>query len=126
MRIHSLRHVTQMIVALAVFATASLAWGQVYKCADATGKTIYSDAPCDAAAKPHKLPEDPIRSNATTNPHMCAQLQDETHRLDAEAERDRKRGRAETADHAKQRQTMTARYAERCAGVSRSSEKAKF
>ncbi len=88
MRIHSLRHVTKMIVALAVFATASLAWGQVYKCADATGKTTYSDAPCDAAAKPHKLPEDPIRSNTTTNPHMCAQLLDETHRLDAEAERD--------------------------------------
>ena len=51
---------------------------------------------------------------------MCAQLLDETRRLDAEAERDTKRGRAETAEHAKQRKTMTKRYGERCAGISRS------
>ena len=117
---HSLRRITQTIVALAIFGTASLACGQVYKCADATGKTTYSDAPCDAAAQLHKLPEDPVRNNTTTNPHMCAQLLDETRRLDAETERDAKGGRAETAEHAKQRQTMAKRYSERCVGIARS------
>ena len=77
---------SQTIAALAIFATASVAWGQVYKCTDATGKTTYSDAACDAAAKPLKLPEDPKQN--TTNPHMCAQMLDETRRLDAEADRD--------------------------------------
>ena len=116
----SLRRATQMIVAAAIFVTASHAWGQVYKCTDATGKTTYADAPCDAAAQPHKLPEDPVRSNTTTNPHMCAQLLDETRRLDAETERDAQRGRPETAEHAKQRQTMAKRYSERCVGIARS------
>ncbi len=50
---------------------------------------------------------------------MCAQLLDETRRLDAEADKDAKRGRAETTEHAKQRQTMSKRYSERCVGVSR-------
>ena len=44
--------------------------------------------------KPLKLPRDP--KGNTTNPHMCAQLLDETRRLDAEADKDAKRGRAET------------------------------
>ena len=44
---------------LAIFAAAPVAWGQVYKCTDASGKTTYSDAACDAAGKPLKLPEDP-------------------------------------------------------------------
>ena len=95
-----------------------VAWGQVYKCTDASGKTTYSDAACDAAAKPLKLPEDP-KTNVT-NPHMCAQMLDETRRLDAEADRDAKRGRAESADHAEQRQKMSKRYSERCMGIARS------
>ena len=103
--------------ALAMLAATPLAWGQVYKCTDATGKTMYSGAPCDAAAKPLKLPEDP-KTNVT-NPHMCAQLLDETRRLDAEADRDAKRGRTETADHAQQRQKMNKRYSERCVGIAR-------
>ena len=96
----------------------SLAHGQVYKCTDGTGKTTYSDAPCDAVAKPLKLPDDPKKS--VTDPHMCAQLLDETRRLAAEAERDAKRGRPESADSAKRRQTMTRRYEERCVGIARS------
>ena len=108
------------IAAVALLAMASVAWGQVYKCTDATGKTTYSDSPCDAAAQPHKLPEDPIRGVTTTNPHMCAQLLDETRRLDSEAERDAKRGRTESVEHAKQRQTMAKRYSERCVGIARS------
>lgn len=112
----SFRWALRSLVATAMFAAASLAWGQVYKCTDATGKTTYSDTACDAAAKPLKLPEDPKANN--TSPHMCAQLLDETRRLDAEADRDAKRGRPETADHKERRQKMSKRYSERCAGIS--------
>jgi hypothetical protein len=117
MRSSSLRLVLHAIATLAMLGLASAAWGQVYKCTDAEGKTTYSGAPCDAAAKPLKLPEDP-KAN-TTSPAMCAQLLDETRRLDAEADKDAKVGRPETAEHAKKRQTMTKRYSERCVGVSR-------
>lgn len=117
MHSYSLRLVLSGIATLAMFVLAPAAWGQVYKCTDAEGKTTYGGAPCDAAAKPLKLPDDP-KANAT-NPNMCAQLLDETRRLDAEADKDAKRGRPETAEHAKQRQTMTKRYSERCVGVAR-------
>jgi Domain of unknown function (DUF4124) len=110
--------VLRTIGAVALLAVTSAASGQMYKCVDKTGKTTYGDAPCDAAAQPLKLPPD-TKGNST-NPNTCAQLLDETRRLDAEADRDTKRGRAETADHAKQRQTMAKRYGERCAGISRS------
>jgi len=109
--------------AVATIATASIAHGQVYKCTDSTGKTSYSDAPCDALAKPLKLPDDPKKN--VTNPHMCAQLLDETRRLAAEAERDAKRGRPESVDNAKRRQTMNRRYEERCVGIARSAPKAR-
>ena len=105
------------IVALVMLGTASVVSGQVYKCTDAAGKTTYSDAACDAAAKPLKLPEDPKQNN--TSPHMCAQLLDETRRLDAEADRDGKRGRPESADHKERRQKMNKRYSERCMGIAR-------
>ena len=105
------------IAAVALLATASVAWGQVYKCTDATGKTTYSDNACDNAAKPLKLAEDPKQN--TTSPHMCAQMLDETRRLDAEADRDTKKGKPESADHKAQRQKMTKRYSERCVGIAR-------
>jgi hypothetical protein len=108
---------------VATVAMASVAHSQVYKCTDGSGKTSYSDAPCDAMAKPLKLPDDPKKN--VTNPHMCAQLQDETRRLAAQAERDAKQGRPESADNAKQRQTMTRRYEERCVGIARSEAKPK-
>ena len=92
--------------------------GPGIQCTDATGKTTYSDAPCDAVAAPLKLPPDP--KTTLTNPHMCAQLLDETRRLDAEAEKDAKRGRPETTEHAQQRQKMSKRHSERCMGISRS------
>jgi hypothetical protein len=113
----------KIVVAVATCVMASIAHGQAYKCTDGTGKTTYSDAPCDAAAKPLKLPDDPKKN--VTNPHMCAQLQDETRRLAAEAERNAKRGRPESADDAKRRQTMTRRYEERCVGIARSEPQAK-
>jgi len=111
----------QTIVAFAIFAAAPLACGQVYKCTDAAGKTTYSGAPCDAAAKPFKLPED--TKPAPGNQHMCAQLLDETRRLDAEKERDARRGRDETEEHAQERQKMAKRYSERCMSVTRSGAK---
>ena len=112
------RGAMKVTIVVMTLTFGSLVHGQVYKCTDGTGKTTYSDAPCDASTKPLKLPDDPKKN--VTNPHMCAQLLDETRRLDAEAERDAKRGRAETADHAKQRKTMATRYADRCVGISRS------
>jgi hypothetical protein len=105
------------IIALAILAISSVAWGQVYKCTDASGKTTYSDTACDNAAKPLKLPEDPKANN--TSPHMCAQLLDETRRLDAEADRDAKKGKPESAEHKERRQKMNKRYSERCAGIAR-------
>jgi hypothetical protein len=117
------RHALTTIVALALFATASVASGQVYKCTDASGKTTYSGTACDNAARPLKLAEDPKQNN--TSPHMCAQLLDETRRLDAEADRDAKRGRTESAEHKEQRQKMAKRYGERCAGITRAGPPAK-
>jgi hypothetical protein len=105
------------LVALGMFVAASAASGQVYKCTDAEGKTTYSDAACDNAAKPLKLAEDPKANN--TSPTMCAQLLDETRRLDADVDRDAKKGKAESAEHKAQRQKMAKRYSERCVGIAR-------
>ena len=114
---HPLRRLAELAAALALCATASIAQAQVYKCTDATGKTTYGDTPCDAAAKPLKLPEDP--KGSATNPHMCAQLLDETRRLAVEADHNAKRGIAESVDSAKRREAITKRYEARCVGISR-------
>jgi uncharacterized protein DUF4124 len=120
---HPLLRATQMAVAVAICTTFSIAHGQVYKCTDSAGKTTYSDTACDSSAKPLKLPDDP-KAN-TTNPHMCAQLLDETQRLAAEADRDTKRGRKESIDSAMRRKAVTARYEARCVGIARSGPKPK-
>jgi hypothetical protein len=111
-----MRGLATWMAAVALCATASIAPAQVYKCTDANGKTVYGDTACDAAAKPLKLPDDP-KKNAT-NPRMCEQLQDETRRLEAEADRAAKRGAAESADNAKRRIAMKKQYEARCAGIS--------
>jgi Domain of unknown function (DUF4124) len=118
-----LRCDTKAAVAFAIFATVSIAHGQVYKCTDGTGKTTYSDAPCDSVAKPLNLPND-TKGNAT-DPHVCAQLLDETRRLAAEADRDARRGRTESARSAKRRQALTGQYERRCAGITHSEPKPK-
>ena len=118
-----LHRAAHIVVAFAIYAMASIAHGQVYKCTDGAGRTTYADAPCDSGTKPLKLPDDP--KGNVTNPHMCAQLLDETRRLAAEAQRDAKRGRTETAANAKQRLAMTARYEARCVGIARSEPKGK-
>jgi hypothetical protein len=116
-----LRLLAASAVAVAVCAVAPPGAGQVYKCTDGAGRTAYSDAPCDAAGKPLKLPDDP--RGGATNPHVCAQLQDEVRRLAGEAGRDASRGRPESAEHARRRQTMLARYEARCARIARSAPK---
>ena len=99
-------------------ATASIAHGQVYKCADGNGKTSYSDAPCDSGSKVLKLPND--ANGKATDANMCAQLLDERRRLAAEADRNAKRGQAERTDSAKRRQALTRQYEARCIGINRS------
>jgi hypothetical protein len=112
------RHAAKIAVAFVICTTASIAHGQVYKCTDGTGTTSYSDWPCGAGSKPLKLPDDTKGSN--TNPNVCAQLLDETQRLAAEAERNAKRGRAESPRSLNQRQALTKQYETRCVGISRS------
>jgi len=107
-----------MAAVFVICTTASIAHGQVYKCTDGTGKTTYSDAPCDSGTKPLKLPDEANRSN--TNPNVCAQLLDETHRLAAEAERNAKRGHAESSRSLNHRQALTKQYETRCVGIARS------
>jgi hypothetical protein len=109
----------------AVIAGSALAFtadAQVYKCTDAAGKTTYGDAPCDAAAKPHKLPAEPTKG-AATNPRVCDQLLDETRRLADEADVAVKRGGKESAEHLQRRERLTKQYEQRCIGISRSPPK---
>jgi len=106
-------------LAIAVAAALPSAGAQVYKCTGADGKTTYSDAPCDAAAKSLKLPPDPTKGS-TTNPNVCAQLRDEMLRLATEAERDAQKGAKESRAGAARRQSLTRQYEARCVGVSRS------
>jgi len=108
----------RVAVALAICTTVSIAHGQVYKCTDGAGKTTYSDVPCGSGSKPLKLPDEADRSN--TNPNVCAQLLDETQRLAAEAERNAKRGRAESPRSVNRRQALTRQYERRCVGIARS------
>lgn len=108
---------------LAIGATVSMAHAQVYKCTDGAGKTTYSDVPCGSGSKPLKLPDEATGSN--TNPNVCAQLLDETQRLAAEAERNAKRGRAETSRSVNRRQALTREYETRCVGIARSEPKPK-
>jgi hypothetical protein len=119
----SLRCATQMALAFAICTTAPIAYGQVYKCIDSAGKTTYAGAPCDSSAKPLKLPSD--AKGSATDPHVCAQLLDETRRLAAEADRNARRGRAESTQSAKRRQALTSQYEARCAGIRRSVPKSK-
>ncbi len=107
-----------MAVALAIGTMVSMAYGQVYKCTDGAGRTTYSDVPCASGSKPFKLPED--AQGKGTNPQVCAQLLDETRRLAAEADRDAKRGRTESAHSMKRRQALTRQYETRCVGIARS------
>jgi hypothetical protein len=113
----------KLAIGFAICTTVSIAQGQVYKCTDGTGTTIYADAPCDSGSKPLKIPNDAVGNAA--GPGVCAQLQDERRRLAAEADRNARRGRAESADSKKRRQTLTRTYEARCIGISRSVPKPK-
>jgi hypothetical protein len=117
------RYAIKFAVAFAICTTVSTAHGQVYKCTDSSGKTIYGDAPCDSGSKPLKIPNDAVGNAA--GPGVCAQLQDERRRLAAEADRNAKRGRTESADSVKRRQALTRTYEARCIGISRSASNPK-
>src|SRR6476646_300359 len=97
-------------------ATPSNVHAQVYKCQDASGKTVYADAPCAPGGKPLRL-QDPTKQG-TANPTACTQLLDEMRRLAAEAERAAKQGGPVDTGRAKRRQTLEGEYHRRCAGIS--------
>ncbi len=115
------RLLASIMVLATVAATliASPADAQVYKCADAAGKTTYSDAPCAKAGKALNVPSD--SGGGLTEGSVCAQLLDERRRLAAEAERDNARGRAESASSIKRRDALRQQYEKRCIGIRRSS-----
>lgn len=109
-------------IPIALWVIASHAHAQVYKCTDATGKTTYGDAACDAAAKPLKLPPEPNKGTGTSS-RVCDQLLDETRRLAQEAERSVSRGGKESAESLQRRQKVTKQYEQRCVAISRSESK---
>jgi uncharacterized protein DUF4124 len=113
------RPTRSVAIAVALLAVVTGAGAQVYKCTDASGRTTYSDAPCDAVAKPLKLPPEPTKGS-TTNPNVCAQLRDEMLRVAAEAEREAQKGHKENRASVARRQSLTRQYEARCAGISRS------
>ena len=98
---------------LALFAAASAAHAQVYKCTDANGRTSYADAPCGTAGSKLALPEDGRRGAG--NRTVCAQLLDERARLASEAKRQpKKSGTLE-----RQQRRVADAYAHRCAAIGR-------
>ena len=109
------------ILVAACALAAPLAHAQVYKCTDAAGQTTYADAPCSATSKPLQL-ADPTKG-PRTDPNVCMQLKDETHRLAAETERNAQRGRKETPENAARRHALDQQYAARCMGIARSAAK---
>lgn len=114
----ALRLATNIAFALALGAIATVTQAAVYKCTDSAGKTTYSDVPCDAGSKPLALP-DPTQARGT-DPHVCAQLQDELNRLAAESDRNARRGKPESTSSANRRKALNRQYADRCVSVSRS------
>jgi uncharacterized protein DUF4124 len=111
------------MAAAVLFAAMTSAQGQVYKCTDDAGRTVYADTPCGARSAPMRLPDDPTKSSA--NPTACAQLKDEIQRLGAQADRNADRGRKESAASAARRQSLSKQYAARCAGISLSAPQPK-
>ena len=107
---------------MALWTLIPAAQGQVYKCTDPAGKTVYSDTACDASAAPHKLPNEPMKGSGT-NPRVCDQLLDETRRLAQEAERTVARGGKESAESLQRRQKVNRQYEQRCVSISRTGTK---
>ena len=112
-----------IVICAAGSMCAPLADAQVYRCTDGNGRTTYSDAACPSASQSRKLSNDAAPSrNGTT---VCGQLSDERQRLAAEADREAKRGRKESGEHARKRQALAREYAARCVGIARSDARAK-
>ena len=102
--------------ALALLGVASLAHGEVYRCTDSSGRTSYGDAPCGRGAGALNVPESRTAGFGTAT--VCAQLQDEMRRLDADSRRTGKG--AAGKDDSKRRQKLEAQYERRCASIHRS------
>ena len=111
------RRFSAPVLALVLCVVASVAQAQVYKCQDAAGRTTYGDAPCARGGKPLDIPSDAAAGAMSGS--VCAQLLDERRRLAAEAERNAKRGRPESASNANRRQSLAQQYERRCAGISK-------
>ena len=107
----------QCALALTLLGAVSLAHAQVYRCTDANGRTTYGDAPCAQGGHAVKVPES--GSHGLGAPTVCAELQDEMRRLDAEARRAGS-GAAKKADASKRRQKLAVQYERRCASIHRS------
>jgi Domain of unknown function (DUF4124) len=112
------KNAAAIAVAILFVVAASVAYGQVYKCTDDAGRTVYADTPCGAGSAPLRLPDEPTKSSAS--PTACAQLKDEIQRLGAQADRNAERGRKESAASTTRRQSLSKQYAARCAGIARS------
>lgn len=83
-----------------VLLPCSGAWGQVYKCVDGSGKTVYSQSPCQAGAKSATIRQavPPASAGAATN---GAATKSSGPKSAAEQEIEFKKRRAEEADAAK-------------------------
>ncbi|HTL77720.1 MAG TPA: DUF4124 domain-containing protein [Casimicrobiaceae bacterium] len=104
-------------LALALLGVVTLAHGQIYRCTDANGRTTYGDAPCAQGGHALKVPQS--ASHGFGDATVCAQLQDEMQRLDADARR-AKQITAKKADDSKRRQKLAAQYERRCESIHRS------
>ena len=105
------KHLPIASLMLSLGAFAGTSDGQVYKCQDAAGKTVYADAPCSRGSKPMALPN--AAKDGSSNPTACNQLLDETRRLAADAQRG-------NGASAARRKALAAEYQRRCAGLSKS------
>lgn len=89
--------------AAAIFALLLLpctaAWAQVYKCVDGSGKTVYSQSPCQGGAK-----SSTIRQAVPPAPASAAAAKSSGPKSAAEQEVEFKKRRAEEAEAAKKAQ----------------------
>lgn len=112
-----MQHGLTCALALALLVAVSRAEAQVYRCTDANGRTTYGDAPCAQGGRALQVPE--AASHGFSDATVCAQLQDEMRRLDADARR-AKQASTKKVDDSKRRQKLAAQYERRCAAIHRS------
>ena len=105
------------LILLAALALAGTAHAQVYKCVDASGKTIYAQMPCPKGARSTTLnrnpppPPAPVEGQSPgVNPKSAAQLEQEFRKRRLEkAEADKKAGEKEAQAQGKEENCRAAR-----------------